>query len=158
MRRRWSGSNLFNLMSSFKTFTPKGKSRAERQWFLVDAKGKTLGHLATRIADILRGKNKPLFTPHLDLGDYVVVINAEHIRVTGKKEEQKEYIHHTGYRGHLRRASLKSIREKHPSRILERAVAGMVARNKLKKRILEKLFVYAGESHPHAGQHPQPLI
>lgn len=137
---------------TFKTFTPKAQSKADKKWYLIDAEGKTLGRLATEIAVLLRGKNKPVFTPHLDMGDYVVVINAEKIRLTGKKEEQKEYIHHTGYLGHLRREPIATIRQKNPTRILEEAVAGMIPRNRLKKFILQKFKVYAGAEHPHAGQ------
>ena len=136
----------------FKTHTPKAQSKEEKKWYLVDAEGKTLGRLATKIAVILRGKNKPSFTPHLDMGDYVVVINADKIRLTGRKDEQKEYIHHTGYLGHLRRKTISEVRKINPARILTEAVAGMIPRNRLKKFILRKLKVYAGPEHPHAGQ------
>ncbi|MBN2095825.1 50S ribosomal protein L13 [Candidatus Peregrinibacteria bacterium] len=142
---------------TLKTHTPKKESKADKKWFLVDAEGKTLGHLATQIAVTLRGKGKPTFTPHLDMGDYVVVINADKIRLTGQKESQKEYIHHTGYLGHLRRQSIKEVRTKNPARIIEEAVAGMVPRNRLKKFILAKLKVYAGTDHPHGGQKLKPL-
>ncbi|MBU1017842.1 50S ribosomal protein L13 [Patescibacteria group bacterium] len=142
---------------TLKTHTPKMESRADKKWFLVDAEGKTLGRLATQVAVILRGKSKPAFAPHLDMGDYVVVINADKIRLTGQKEDQKEYIHHTGYLGHLRRKSMKDVRAKNPTRIVEEAVAGMVPRNRLKKFIMEKLKVYAGTDHPHGGQKLEPL-
>jgi len=142
---------------TFKTYTPKKESKADKKWFLVDADGKTLGRLATKIATVLRGKNKPVFTPHLDMGDYVVVINADKIRLTGQKEAQKEYIHHTGYLGHLRRKPIKEVRAKNPTRIVEEAVGGMIPRNRLKKFIMEKLKVYAGEDHPHGGQKLEPL-
>ena len=110
---------------NFKTYTPKAQSKEEKKWYLIDAEGKTLGRLAVKIAVILRGKNKPSFTPHLDMGDYVVVINADKIRLTGRKEEQKEYIHHTGFLGHLRRKPISEVRKINPSRILADAVAGM---------------------------------
>lgn len=135
-----------------KTFTPKAESKDIKKWYLVDAQDKTLGHLATKIAVILRGKNKPTFTPHMDMGDYVVVINAEKVKLTGKKEEQKEYIHHTGYLGHLRRKPIATIRATNPTRILKEAVSGMIPRNRLKRIILDKLKIYAGSDHPHAGQ------
>lgn len=137
-----------------KTFTPKIQSRAEKKWFIVDAADKIVGRLATEIAVTLRGKNKPTFTPHLDMGDYVVIINAEKVRLTGNKENQKEYIHHTGYLGHLRRKPFLTVQEKNPTRILKEAIAGMVPRNKLKKFVMAKLYVYAGTEHPHAAQNP----
>lgn len=137
---------------TFKTHTPKAQSKADKKWYLVDADGKTLGRLATEVAVILRGKNKPSFTPHLDMGDYVVIINAEKIRLTGRKEEQKEYIHHTGYLGHLRRKPIAEVRKTNPVRIATEAIEGMIPRNRLKKFILKKLMVYAGSEHPHAGQ------
>lgn len=142
---------------NFKTFTPKAQTKDEKKWFLVDADGQILGRLATQIAVVLRGKNKPTFAPHLDMGDYVVVINADKVRLTGRKEEQKEYIHHTGYLGHLRRKPIKTVREKNPTRILEEAVAGMIPRNRLKKFILDKFKVYAGSEHPHGGQKLTPF-
>ena len=142
---------------TFKTYTPKVESKSDKKWYLVDADGKTLGRLATEIAVILRGKNKPVFTPHLDMGDYVVVINAEKVKLTGKKEEQKEYIHHTGYIGHLRRKPIATVRKLNPTKILNEAVAGMIPRNRLKKFILKKLNVYAGSEHPHSGQKLETL-
>lgn len=135
-----------------KTYTPKIQAKDEKKWYLIDADGKILGHLATKIAVILRGKNKPIFTPHLDMGDYVVVVNAEKIKLTGQKEDQKEYIHHTGYFGHLRREPISKIRKINPTKILNEAVAGMIPRNRLKKFILSKLKIYSGSEHPHAGQ------
>jgi len=142
---------------TFKTHTPKAQPKNERKWYLVDAEGKTLGRLATKIAVLLRGKNKPIFTPHLDMGDYVVVINADKVRLTGNKEAQKEYIHHTGYLGHLRRKPIAHIRATNPTRILEEAVAGMIPRNRLKKFILRKFKVYTGTEHPHGGQKLETL-
>lgn len=135
-----------------KTFVPKAPLKADRKWFLVDAEGKTLGHLAAEIAVILRGKNKPVFTPHLDMGDYVVVINAEKIELSGNKESQKEYIHHTGYLGHLRRKPIATVRKTNPTKILTDAVSGMLPKNRLRKFIIEKLKIYAGPEHPHRGQ------
>lgn len=140
-----------------KTTTPKAPVKAERKWYLVDANDKIVGRIATEIAVILRGKNKTNFTPHLDMGDYVVVINAEKVRLTGSKEEQKEYIHHTGYLGHIRRKSYATVVEKSPKRILTEAVEGMIPRNKLRKFVMAKLHVYAGPEHPHAGQNPITL-
>lgn len=142
---------------TFKTFTPKAQSKEEKKWYLIDAEGKRLGRLAVKIAIILRGKNKPSFTPHLDMGDYVVVINADKIRLTGRKEEQKEYIHHTGFLGHLRRKPISEVRKTNPSRILEDAVAGMIHRNRLKKFILRKLKIYPGSEHPHTAQKLETL-
>lgn len=141
----------------FKTFTPKKPTKADKKWFIVDADGKTLGRLATEIAVVLRGKNKPTFVPHLDMGDYVVVINAEKVALSGNKDAQKEYIHHTGYIGHLRRKPIEKVRVENPKRILTEAVAGMIPRNRLKKHVMDKLMVYAGAEHPHAGQDPQKL-
>lgn len=140
-----------------KTFTPKVQSKADKKWYIVDATDKVVGRIATEIAVILRGKNKPVFTPHMDMGDYVVVINCDKVRLTGKKESQKEYIHHTGYIGHLRRVPYAKVMEKNPKRILTEAVAGMIPRNRLKKFIMAKLHVYAGEEHPHGGQSPITL-
>jgi len=140
-----------------KTYTPKAETKSDKKWYLIDAEGKTLGHLATKIAVILRGKNKPTFVPHLDMGDYAVVINAEKIKLTGKKEEQKEYIHHTGYLGHIRRKPISVVRTLNPTHILYTAVAGMIPRNRLKKSVLEKLKIYAGSEHPHAGQKLETL-
>ncbi|MBU0727385.1 50S ribosomal protein L13 [Patescibacteria group bacterium] len=137
-----------------KTFTPKSPAKSERKWYLVDATDKVVGRLATEVANILRGKNKPSFTPHLDMGDYVIIINAEKVKLSGNKEDQKEFIHHTGYLGHLRRKSYASVKEKNPTRILQEAITGMIPNNRLKKFILEKLSVYAGTEHPHGGQNP----
>lgn len=142
---------------NFKTYTPKIQTKAEKKWYLIDAKDKTLGRLATQIALILRGKNKPTFVPHLDMGDYVVVINADKVSLTGRKEEQKEYIRHTGFIGHLRRQPISRIRKTNPTRILGDAVAGMIPKNRLKKFILRKLKIYAGQEHPHAGQKLESL-
>jgi len=140
-----------------KTFTPTAQSKDDKKWFIVDATDKVVGRLATEISVVLRGKNKPTFTPHMDMGDYVVVINADKVRLTGNKEAQKEYIHHSGYLGHLKRVPYAKIKEKHPKRILTEAVEGMVPHNRLRKHIIEKLHVYVGEEHPHGGQNPITL-
>lgn len=140
-----------------KTFVPKAPVKADRKWYLVDANDKIVGRIATEIAVVLRGKNKPNFTPHLDMGDYVVVINADKVRLTGSKEDQKEYIHHTGTLGHIRRESYEKVMKKSPKRILTEAVAGMLPHNRLKKFVMAKLHVYAGDKHPHAGQNPITL-
>lgn len=141
-----------------KTFHPKLEDmKKSRQWLLVDAKDIVLGKLATEVAVRLRGKNKPQWHPSVDCGDNIVVINADKVVLTGQKESAKEYIHHTGFPGGLRRKTAAKMRQEHPERIVEKAVAGMIPRNKLKKHILSKLYVYAGSEHPHAGQDPKAL-
>ena len=129
----------------------------ERRWYLVDAEGETLGRLSTRIADLLRGKGKPTFTPHVDTGDFVVVVNAEKVVVTGKKLEQKRYYRHSGYPGGLRSRTLAEQLERRPTEVLRKAVKGMLPRNRLARRQITKLKVYAGPEHPHEAQNPQPL-
>ena len=129
----------------------------ERSWVLVDASGKTLGRLATQIADILRGKRKPEYTPHIDTGDFVVVINAREVAVTGNKREQKRYYRHSGYPGGLRSRTLGDQLERRPEEVIRRAVRGMLPRNRLARRQITKLKVYAGPDHPHAAQKPEPL-
>ena len=129
----------------------------QRNWYVVDAQGKTLGRLATGIAGILRGKHKPMFSPHLDTGDFVVVINAEKVHVTGRKASTKMYYHHTGYMGGLKSVVLSKQLEKHPDRVLTHAVRGMLPKNRLGRALLKKLKVYAGPQHPHAAQKPEPL-
>ena len=129
----------------------------EREWFLVNAEGKTLGRLASEIAQVLRGKHKPVYTPHLDCGDYVVVVNAEKVQVTGRKLDQKMYYHHTGYPGGIKSISLRNQLQKHPERVLQAAVRGMLPRNRLGRKMLKKLKVYAGDSHPHRAQQPKVL-
>ncbi len=129
----------------------------ERKWYLVDADGKTLGRLATNIATILRGKNKPGFAPHMDIGDFIVVVNASKISVTGNKLEDKKYWSYTGYSGGLKLTSLKTKMEKDPSFPLKNAVKGMLPHNKLGRRLLKKLRVYAGPEHPHAAQSPEVI-
>ena len=136
-----------------KTYSAK-PLEVERKWYLIDAEGEILGRLATKIANILRGKNKPEFTPHVDTGDFVVVINAEKIQVTGNKETDKIYYHHTGYPGGLKAASVKEVREKAPEKLIENAVRGMLPHNTLGDEQFQKLKVYAGNEHPHAAQKP----
>jgi large subunit ribosomal protein L13 len=128
----------------------------ERKWYVVDAEGQTLGRLATEIATILRGKNKPQYTPHVDTGDFVVVVNAEKVAVTGKKAEQKVYRRHSGYPGGLKETSYEQLMERRPTEILRRAVKGMMPKNRLARQQLRKLKIYAGPEHPHAAQNPQP--
>ncbi len=139
-----------------KTYVATPSDR-ERSWVLVDASGKTLGRLATQIADILRGKRKPEYTPHIDTGDFVVVINAREVAVTGNKREQKRYYRHSGYPGGLRSRTLGEQLERRPEEVIRRAVRGMLPRNRLARRQITKLKVYAGPDHPHAAQKPEPL-
>ncbi len=128
-----------------------------REWYVVDATGKTLGRLAAQIASILRGKHKPKYTPHVDVGDFVVVVNAEKIHVTGRKLDQKMYYRFSGYPSGLKATSLRRQLEKHPERVVESAVRGMLPRGTLGKRIFKKLKVYAGPTHPHQAQQPKAL-
>ena len=139
-----------------KTYIPK-KEDITKKWYLVDAKGKILGRLATEIAKMLSGKNKPIYTPHLDTGDFVVVINAREIKVTGKKEEKKMYYNHSQYPGGLRKRVFKDLVEKRPEEIIERAVKGMLPKNKLGRKMLKKMKVYPEASHPHQAQNPEPI-
>jgi large subunit ribosomal protein L13 len=129
----------------------------ERRWYVVDAEGKTLGRLATRLAEILRGKHKPTFTSHLDTGDYVIVVNAEKVRVTGKKMSTKMYYRYSGHLGGLKEVVLSDMLEQHPDRVLVHAVRGMLPKNRLGRAMIKKLKVYAGPEHPHAAQKPEPL-
>ncbi len=129
----------------------------DRKWYVVDAEGMTLGRLASEVASILRGKNKPTFTPHMDTGDYVIVVNAEKIKVTGKKLDQKVYYHHSGYVGGLKETTLKEKLAKKPEQVLELAVKGMLPKGPLGRQMYRKLFVYAGPEHKHAAQKPEVL-
>ncbi len=129
----------------------------EEKWYLVDAEGKVLGRMAAKIAAILRGKHRPLFTPNQDLGDHVVVINAEKVVLSGKKEEQKQYYRHSGYIGGIKSTSLKELRQDHPDRIVRNAVTGMLPKTKLGKAMAKKLRIYAGGTHPHQAQQPEAL-
>lgn len=136
--------------------TPMAKKGSiEQKWHLIDANGKTLGRLATRVAMLLRGKHKPIFTPHVDTGDFVVVVNAEKISLTGKKWKDKLYIHHSGYPGGLKSISAGKIREKKPERLVTMAVQGMLPKNKLGRKMIKKLKVYSGDAHPHQAQQPE---
>jgi large subunit ribosomal protein L13 len=139
-----------------KTWNAK-PAEVERRWYLVDADGETLGRLATRIADLLRGKGKPTYTPHVDTGDFVVVVNAEKIAVTGKKLQQKRYYRHSGYPGGLRSRTLAAQLERRPTEVVRAAVKGMLPRNKLGRAQIGKLKVYAGPDHPHQAQQPELL-
>ncbi|MBV9773855.1 MAG: 50S ribosomal protein L13 [Gemmatimonadetes bacterium] len=139
-----------------KTYSVKA-GEIERQWYVVDAEGMVLGRVATEIARILRGKHKPTYTPHLDTGDYVVVINADKVRLTGSKADQKTYFKHSGYMGHEKFIPFRTMLEKHPERIVELAVKGMLPKNALGRQMRGKLHVYAGAEHPHAAQKPTPL-
>jgi large subunit ribosomal protein L13 len=139
-----------------KTFTAT-PSTITRDWYLVDATGKTLGRLATEIASRLRGKHKPMFSPNLDTGDHIVVINAEKIRVTGNKLNDKMYHHHTGYIGNLKSINLGKQLQQHPERVIEAAVKGMLPKRSLGRTVFRKLHVYAGAEHPHSAQQPKPL-
>ena len=129
----------------------------ERNWYIVDASGKTLGRLATRVASVLRGKTKPAYAPHMDTGDFVIIVNASRIHVTGNKREDKTYWSYTGYTGGMRLTSFKDKMEKDPTFAVTNAVKGMLPKNKLGRRLLKKLKVYGGEQHPHKAQNPQPL-
>ena len=128
-----------------------------RKWFVVDADGKTLGRLASAIAQILRGKHKPIYSPHLDVGDYVVVVNAERIAVTGRKMDQKMYYRHTGYPGGIRESNLRDLLARHPTYAVKYAVRGMLPKNRLGRKMIKKLKIYAGPEHPHQAQQPETL-
>ena len=139
-----------------KTYSLK-KEEVDRNWFVVDATDKILGRMATKIADRIRGKDKPTFTPHTDGGDYVIVINAEKIRLTGNKETQKKYYRHTGFPGGLKTRSVADLRQDKPEQIIIKAVKGMLPKNKLSNSMISKLKVYKGSEHPHIGQNPELL-
>ncbi|ACL68912.1 50S ribosomal protein L13 [Halothermothrix orenii] len=129
----------------------------ERQWYVVDATDKVLGRLATKIAEILRGKHKPTFTPHVDTGDYVIVVNADKVKLTGRKWEQKKYYRHSGYPGGLKEMSYEKLLQTKPELIIEKAVRGMLPHNRLGRKMIKKLKVYAGPDHPHEAQKPEKL-
>ena len=139
-----------------KTYSVKA-DEIKREWYLINAEGKTLGRLASEIAKILKGKHKPIYSPHLDCGDYVIVINAEKIRVTGRKLDQKIYYRHSGYPGGLKSITLREQLARHPERVIKAAVKGMLPKNRLGRKMLKKLKVYAGASHPHQAQKPKVL-
>jgi large subunit ribosomal protein L13 len=132
-------------------------SEIEREWYVVDAEGQTLGRLASEIAKVLRGKHKPIYAPHLDTGDYVIVVNAEKIHVTGRKKDQKMYHHHSGYPGGLTSVTLREQLKRHPTRVIRSAVKGMLPHNRLGRAMLRKLKVYAGDAHPHEAQQPKQM-
>lgn len=138
--------------------TFEGIDASERNWHLVDASGLPIGRLASEIAQILRGKHKPQYAPHLDVGDHVVVVNASKIAITSKKPEQKMYHSHSGFPGGIKSESFNSLRQRKPERIIERAVWGMLPKNRLGRSILKKLHIYANDQHPHESQKPQELI
>ena len=139
-----------------KTYMPTA-SEIERKWYVIDAADQTLGRLATQIATVLRGKHKPIYTPYLDTGDYVIVVNAEKVKVTGKKLEEKIYWHHTGWVGGQKKTTLKRMLQIHPERVVEHAVKGMLPKGPLGRQMYRKLHVYAGPEHPHAAQKPEEM-
>ena len=139
-----------------KTYMPN-PTEVERKWYVVDAEGQTLGRLTSQIASVLRGKNKPIYTPHADCGDYVIVVNAEKVKVTGKKMDQKIYYHHSEYVGGMKETNLKTMLQKHPERDIEHAVKGMLPKGPLGRSMYKKLFVYAGPDHKHEAQQPEQL-
>ena len=132
-------------------------AKVERKWYVVDATGYTLGRLASEVAKVLRGKNKPIFTPHIDTGDYVIIVNAEKIKVTGKKLDQKIYYHHSDYVGGMKETTLREMLAKKPEKVVELAVKGMLPKGPLGREMLTKLHVYAGAEHPHTAQKPEVL-
>jgi large subunit ribosomal protein L13 len=148
--------DLARLVRAMKTYVATPADR-ERNWFVVDASGQTLGRLATQIADALRGKRKPTYTPHVDTGDFVIVVNAEKITVTGNKRADKRYYRHSGYPGGLKSRTLNDMLERRPEEVIRLAVKGMLPRNRLARKQLTKLKVYAGPEHPHSAQQPQPM-
>lgn len=139
-----------------KTYTAK-PADIERKWYVVDAQGQTLGRLSSQIATILRGKHKPMYTPHMDCGDFVIVINAEKVWTTGRRLDQKVYYRHSGYPGGLKERTLREQLQKFPERVIESAVRGMLPKNKLGRQMFKKLKVYAGSEHPHQAQQPEVL-
>ncbi len=141
---------------SYKTKSAK-KEEIQRQWYVIDATDQVLGRLASKVAKILRGKHKPIFTPHVDTGDNVIIINAEKVRLTGKKLTDKVYVRHTGYPGGQRTTTPKEVLQKHPERLIEMAVRGMLPKNRLGRQMFKKLHVYVGPEHPHQAQKPIPL-
>ncbi|MDZ7331319.1 MAG: 50S ribosomal protein L13 [candidate division KSB1 bacterium] len=140
-----------------KTYSPSERD-IERRWFLVDAKNQVLGRLASQVARILRGKHKPMFAPHMDVGDHVIIINADKIRLTGKKVHLKRYRHYTGYPGGLRETSFESLMATRPERVLEHAIRGMLPKNRLGRKMFTKVRIYVGENHPHVAQQPEKLV
>ena len=156
LRSQTVEADALSAFSVMKTWTAK-PNELDRRWYVVDADGQNLGRLATRIADTLRGKRKPEYTPHVDTGDFVVVVNAEKVAVTGKKLEQKLYYRHSGYPGGLRVRTLAEQLDRRPTEVLRKAVKGMLPRNRLARQQISKLKIYAGPGHPHEAQKPEPL-
>lgn len=142
---------------SFKTKSAN-KATVQHNWYVVDATNQTLGRMSSKIASVLRGKNKPYYTPHVDCGDYVIVINADKVVLTGNKLEEKEYLTFSGYPGGQKTESVKNLLRRRPEAVIERAVKGMLPKNRLGRQLFKKLFVYAGAEHPHTAQQPKPLI
>jgi large subunit ribosomal protein L13 len=143
-------------MTTVKTISVREQD-VKRDWYVIDAQGQTLGRLATRVATVLRGKHKPDFTPHVDCGDFVIIVNADKVHVTGQKLSQKKYYRHSGYLGGLKEISLRDQLQKFPNRVLEAAVRGMLPKNRLGRQVFKKLKVYAGPNHPHQAQQPKPM-
>ncbi|TVR46361.1 MAG: 50S ribosomal protein L13 [Puniceicoccaceae bacterium] len=141
-----------------KTFLAKKETAPKPQWYVIDAEGQVLGRVAVKIANILRGRNKPIYTPHVDTGDFVVVVNAEKVVLTGRKEEQKQYMFYSGYVGGESHRSVPDMRKRNPAYIIHHAVKGMLPKNRLARQMLTKLKVYRGAEHPHAAQNPQPVV
>jgi len=150
-----SAMTTFDSYFLMKTTLPKIDS-IEKKWYLIDAEGKTLGRLAVTIANLLRGRNKPIYTPHLDTGDFVIVINADKVKLTGKKKEQKEYMFFSGWRGNEKYINVEDMLKKRPTFVLEHAVKGMLPGNRLARQIIKKLKIYASSEHPHEAQNPIP--
>lgn len=148
--------NYLNLNFPMKTTLPKADA-IERKWWLIDAKDLVLGRMSVKIANLLRGRHKAIYTPHIDTGDHVVVINAEKVKVTGNKEEQKDYMFYSGYFGNEKRIGLNTFRENKPEFIIKHSVKGMLPKNKLARQMITKLKIYAGEEHPHEAQNPQKI-
>ena len=142
--------------NSYKTISAK-KDDVKKEWVLIDAKNEVLGRLASEVAKMIRGKNKPYYTPHIDCGDNVIIINADQVRLTGKKWTDKEYVRHTGYPGGKRIRTPKDLMKKDPTKIVEKAVYGMLPKNRLGEKLLKNLFVYVGENHPHEAQQPKKI-
>jgi large subunit ribosomal protein L13 len=140
-----------------KTFSAK-KEEVVHDWFQVDAETQTLGHLATKIAHVLRGKHKPIYTPHVDTGDFIVVTNADKIKLTGNKVQDKQYYRHSGYPGGIKSMNAEEMLEKKPEMVIMKAVRGMLPKNRLGRQMIKKLKIYAGKDHPHLAQQPKPLI
>ena len=152
----WCAALFMTTATAMKTYQATSQDR-ERNWFLVDAEGKTLGRMATQIAEVLRGKRKPTYTPHVDVGDFVIVVNASKVAVTGNKLEGKRYWRHSGYPGGIRSRTLGELLEQRPEEVIRKAVKGMLPRNRLARQQLRKLKVYAGADHPHQAQKPEVL-